>query len=185
MNRITLNRLVLEDFKTDCNEAFCLLYKKYFPYTKKFILLQKGTLEDAEDIFQDAVLVLYEKLYSEDFQVYTCIGNYIQGIAKNIWYKKLQQKKLLIENPEKYYQEHQQEINEAIENEREYWNKLEDYLTKISAHCQKLIFDLFIQHKKIEEIQQEYGYTTRHNAQNQKHKCVEQIKRIKDLDKKL
>jgi hypothetical protein len=49
-----------------------------------------------------------------------------------------------------------------------------------------MIDDIFFKDKSIEEVQQKYGYTTRHNAQNQKHKCVEQIRKVhaeeKDAD---
>jgi len=38
---------------------------------------------------------------------------------------------------------------------------------------------MFFKEKAIELIQKEYGYSTKHNAQNQKHKCVEQIRKIK------
>ena len=41
-------------------------------------------------------------------------------------------------------------------------------------------YDIFIENKSIEEIQDKYQYSSRHNAQNQKYKCVEQIKKIKN-----
>ena len=39
--------------------------------------------------------------------------------------------------------------------------------------------------KKIEQIQKEYGYSSKQNAQNQKYKCVEQIRRVKEQESKL
>ena len=81
-----------------------------------------------------------------------------------------------------YYFENKEEINQAIENERDYWDKLNDYINEISAHCQNLIQDIFIKKKNIDEIQEKYKYSSKHNAQNQKHKCVEQIRKIKKED---
>ena len=46
--------------RKDSNIAFGILYQQYFGYTQKFILNNKGNLEDAEDIFRDALLILYE-----------------------------------------------------------------------------------------------------------------------------
>ena len=40
-----------------------------------------------------------------------------------------------------------EEINLAIENERNYWDKLNDYINEISAHCQNLIHDIFMKTK--------------------------------------
>lgn len=180
MDRRTANSLAIEDFIADSNTAFGILYQQYFVFTKRFILNNKGGLEDAEDVFQDSLLLLYEKLHRDNFEVYTCLGNYIVGISKNLWLKKLKNRSFYIEFPDTYFIEHQEEINLAIENEKYYWEKLTGYLQSISAHCQNLIHDIFIRNKSIEEIQDKYQYSSKHNAQNQKYKCVEQIRKIKN-----
>jgi hypothetical protein len=43
---------------------------------------------------------------------------------------------------------------------------------------------MFFENKNIETIQKEYGYSSRHNAQNQKHKCIEQVRKVKEADQK-
>jgi hypothetical protein len=43
---------------------------------------------------------------------------------------------------------------------------------------------MLFKNKPIEQIQKDYGYSTKHNAQNQKHKCVQQIKKIKEQEDK-
>ncbi|MFZ4931871.1 RNA polymerase sigma factor [Chryseobacterium sp. Mn2064] len=180
MDRKTTNSLAVDDFKKDSNIAFGILYQQYFGYTKKFIFKNKGNLEDAEDVFQDALLILYEKLNADEFKVQTCLGNYIIGIVKNLWLKKLNNRNFYVASPESYFMENQQEISTAIENEKYYWEKLMGYMKSISSHCQNLIHDIFVENKSIEEIQDKYQYSSKHNAQNQKYKCVEQIKRIKN-----
>ncbi len=182
MNKRTTNALAIADFKRDNNVAFGILYKKYFGYTRKFVLSNKGNPEDAEDVFQDALIILYEKLYDDDFKAYTCLANYVTGISKNLWLKKLRNRNFFVEMHESYYFENKEEINQAIENERDYYDKLNDYINKISSHCQNLIQDIFMKNKNIEEIQEKYKYSSKHNAQNQKHKCVEQIRKIKKDD---
>lgn len=180
MDRRTTNSLAVDDFKKDSNIAFGILYQQYFVYVKKYILKNKGNTEDAEDVFQDSLLILYEKLNADDFNVQTCLGNYLIGISKNIWLKKLKNRNFYIESPENYFIENQQEITSAIENEKYYWEKLFGYVKSISSHCQNLIHDIFIENKSIEEIQNKYQYSSKHNAQNQKYKCVEQIRKIKN-----
>ena len=180
MNRAVTNKIALSDFKKNSDLAFGVLYKSYFKYTKNFVQKNSGSLEDAQDIFQDALIILYEKLNADNFQVYTCLENYVTGIAKNLWLKKLRNYQFSEEISENYYQIHQAEINDAIENERNYVDKLHDYISSISQHCQNLIQDIFMKNRSIEEIQNKYNYSTKQNAQNQKYKCVEQIRRIKE-----
>ena len=180
MNRSTTNNLSLKDFKGNSNEAFGILYSSYFVYTKRFVLNNSGSVQDAEDIFQDALIVLYEKLCADNFQVYTCLENYVTGIAKNLWLKKLRKQFNTEEISDNYYAENSEEIDLAIENERNYADKLADFISKISLHCQNLIEDIFMKNKSIEDIQSKYKYSTTKNAQNQKYKCVEQIRRVKE-----
>ena len=180
MNRTKTNNLSIKDFKCNSNEAFGILYSSYFLFTKQFVLNNKGSGEDAEDIFQDALIVLYEKLYADNFQVYTCLENYVSGIAKNLWLKKLRKQFNTEEISENYYAKNSAEIDLAIENERNYIDKLADYIGRVSSHCQNLIEDIFMKNKSIEEIQSKYNYSTKKNAQNQKYKCVEQIRKIKE-----
>ncbi len=137
-----------------------------------------------EDVFQDTMLVLVEKLRKDNFQLTASLKTYIMAIAKNIWFKRLRNTYKEVEFTELHSNKFLQDINLAIEQEKNYWDKLQNYMHQITEHCKGLIHNIFFKHKAIEQIQKEYGYTTKHNAQNQKHKCVEQIKRVKEQDEK-
>ncbi len=58
-----------------------------------------------------------------------------------------------------------------------YKEKLQTLMKKMSAHCYHLLRSMFYLDKKIEDIQKDFGYSSRHNAQNQKYKCLEQAKK--------
>lgn len=182
MNKLKTNNLAIADFKADNNSAFGILYEKYFELTKNFVLNNSGNLSDAEDIFQDAMMILFVKLSDENFKTYTCLSNYVMGISKNLWLKKLRNRKFYVEFPDEYYQTNQIEIDSAIENERDYLDKMADYVMQISTHCQNLITDIFYYQKNMDEIKEKYRYSSQHNAQNQRYKCVAQIRKAKERD---
>lgn len=171
---------ILIDLKTENTFAFGKLYQDNFHKILTFIRNNSGNQADAEDVFQEAMLVLVEKLRMDHFQLTTSIDTYVYAICKNIWFKKLRNKsyELSIDEIQSYAFQHS--INDAIENEKTYLEKLKGYLLKITTHCNRLISDIFFNEKSIDQIQQDYGYSSRHNAQNQKHKCVEQLRKIKD-----
>ena len=174
-----LTREVFKDLKGECDHAFGRLYSAYFGMVQRFVTNNSGTRDDAEDIFQDTMLVLVQKLRRDDFQLTACIKTYIMAIAKNLWLKKLRNAYREIEFTDLHGERFHEEIELAIAEEKSYWEKLQNYMEHITEHCRGLIQDIFFQQKAIEQIQKEYGYSTRHNAQNQKHKCVEQIRRVK------
>ncbi|MFM9989093.1 RNA polymerase sigma factor [Flavobacterium sp.] len=178
-----MNVEILTDLKGENNSAFGELYKNYFYSVNRFITNNNGSTNDAEDVFQDTMIILLEKLRKDNFQLTASLKTYIMAISKNIWLNKLRKTykevDLTNENSNIYFEQ----IDIAIDDEKNYMDKLQNYLHKITEHCQGLIHDMFFKEKSIEIIQKEYGYSTIHNAQNQKHKCIEQIRKVKSQDK--
>lgn len=175
---------IIDDLKGENNNAFGQLYKEYFGMVNRYITNNNGKTDDAEDIFQDTMLVLLGKLRQDDFQLTASIKTYIMAISKNLWLKRLRNAYRETEFTDIHDNRFYEEIDLAIENEKSYADKLQTYIHKITKHCQGLIHDMFFKEKAIEQIQKEYGYSTKHNAQNQKHKCVEQIRKVKEQEEK-
>lgn len=174
---------ILKDLKGENNKAFGELYKRYFSMVSRYVINNSGRLDDAEDIFQDTMVVLLEKLRQDNFVLTATLKTYIMAIAKNLWLKRLRttySKQVFTELCDVRFI---MQISQTIEQDTTYFEKLQIYLTKITNHCKGLIHDMFFKEKTIEQIQEEYGYSTKHNAQNQKHKCMEQIRKAKEQDK--
>lgn len=174
------NKHIIIDLKEESNFAFGELYKNYFKSIHHFVLNNNGSTSDAEDIFQDTMLVLVQKLRQDDFQLSASIKTYIMAIAKHLWLNKLRTSYRETELTDLHDHKFFEEITLSIEHEKTYWDKLQFYMTKITDHCSRLMHDMFFKNKPIEQIQKEHGYSSKHNAQNQKHKCVEQIRKVKE-----
>ena len=171
---------IVKDLKGENNLAFGELYKENFGFVSRFITTNSGTKHDAEDIFQDTMIVLVNKLRQDNFVLTASIKTYIMAIAKNLWFKKLRTANRETEYTDIHDNKYYDEISLVIEQEKTYWEKLQGYITQVTAHCKGLIQDIFFRNKPIEQIQKDYGYSTKHNAQNQKHKCIQQIKKVKE-----
>ncbi|MDZ4745266.1 MAG: sigma-70 family RNA polymerase sigma factor [bacterium] len=175
---------IVTDLRGDNNNAFGQLYKEHFGMVKRFITNNHGRADDAEDIFQDTMLVLFEKLRQDNFELSASIKTYIMAISKNLWLKKLRTANREIELTAMHSNQFFDEIDSAINEEKSYRDKLQNYLNKITDHCRGLIHDMFFKEKTIEQIQKDHGYSTKHNAQNQKHKCIEQIRKVREQEEK-
>ena len=170
---------LLQDLRTENNFAFGALYEQYFSMVHTFVVRNSGQPADAEDVFQDTMVVLVEKLRRDDFQLTATLKTYVYAIAKLVWLKKLRSKDRYMVLDDWDTETLFIEVQLQIEEESTFKDRLTGYMSKISLHCQNLINDMFFREKTIEQIQDEYGYSSRHNAQNQKHKCVEQIRKVK------
>ncbi|PVX52440.1 RNA polymerase sigma factor (sigma-70 family) [Balneicella halophila] len=176
---------ILNNLKTENNSAFGKLYQDNFQKILKFVSNNSGGKADAEDLFQDAMMVLIEKLRNDNFKLTASINTYVYAICKNLWLKKLRDKDFDLSMDTMNSLDFQSSINDSIEEEMSDCEKLNSYREKISKHCDGLIEDIFVNGKAIEEIQKEYGYSTKHSAHNQTYKCVEQIRRVKEQEEKL
>lgn len=163
------------------NHSYEVLYREYYPSVEKFIIKNSGTIDDARDVFQDTLLVLLQKLKSDNFELTASLKTYIIAISKNLWFKKLRNVSYFreIEITENLSGKFYTDISSSIDKEKTYWEKLQIYMDKTTAHCNYLLRSLFFQNRNMEAVQKEFGYTSLHNAQNQKHKCLSQLRKVK------
>ncbi|MFZ1528215.1 MAG: sigma-70 family RNA polymerase sigma factor [Ferruginibacter sp.] len=170
---------ILADLRGENNLAFGEIYKKHFASVERFITNNSGSASDAQDIFQDTLIVVLQKLRQDNFVLSASLKTYIMAIAKHLWLKKLRVPYQEQAFSEFYSNSLQQQVNSSIEEESSYMEKLLHYMHRVTNHCKGLLHDMFFKNKTIEQVQEQYGYSSRHNAINQKHKCVEQIRRVK------
>ena len=137
-------------------------YKENIRYIQRYILHNYGNPEDVEDVFQDALLVLYQKLRSSLSELRVPVRAYFYGICKNLWRNRLRKKKKLILEDEHYHFE--AETNDSILTDIE--NQDREHLYK--KHFQKLsttnkkLLSLFFEGKSMREISELMGYSEKY-----------------------
>ncbi|WP_226294101.1 RNA polymerase sigma factor [Aquimarina algicola] len=134
-------------------------YKENIRYVQGYILQNFGNAEDVEDIFQDALVVLYQKLKSEMVEMRVPVTTYFYGICKNLWKNRLRKKqRLVVDDKRVYFEEESNDIIiHNIENkEREHLYR--KHFQKLSSENRKLLH-LFFEGKSMKEISKITGYT--------------------------
>lgn len=66
------------------------IYKENYNMVQSLILNNNGTTDDARDIFQEAMIVLYENSKSASFQLNCQIKTYVYSVSRRLWLKRLQ-----------------------------------------------------------------------------------------------
>src|ERR1700756_864038 len=77
--------------KGDTDKAFLTLYK-HFPMMRKMILSKGGKKEDAEDIYQEALIILYRKVNEPQFKLSSKISTYLYSICRFLWKDELKKR---------------------------------------------------------------------------------------------
>ena len=76
------------------------LYVNVLPKVRNYILKNSGNKEDAQDVFQDAVISFMHSVKTGRFDATKDIDAYIYVIAKNIWINKIKRNQKTILNNE-------------------------------------------------------------------------------------
>jgi len=181
------DRKTLAGLRNKDNRAYDILYKFYFPVVESFILKNSGNSDDARDIFQETILVLLNKVPREDFELTSSLKTYLFSISSNLWLKRLRQARQMHTSScdvlEHSLAHPAVEIACEVHQEHTPAEKVMGFLSRITLKCQTLLKAIFFLRKDIHAITRENGYTSVHNAQNQKYKCLEQARRVAKSDK--
>ncbi|MEP3999956.1 MAG: sigma-70 family RNA polymerase sigma factor [Ekhidna sp.] len=65
------------------------IYDECFPSIANWIRKNSGTEKEAEDTFQDALVVLFQKSKDPEFEIHCKLSTYVFGVAKKMWLHKL------------------------------------------------------------------------------------------------
>ncbi len=160
--------------------AINTIYKENYHVIQSLIAKNNGTEDDAKDIFQEAMVILYEKSKNSDFKLTSKISTYLYAISRHLWLKKLQK---LGRIPTKSI-EHIEDIVEnevefeIIEEKEQALLRMEQSIEKLGEPCRSLIKAFYIEKNNMQAIAERFGYTNAENAKTQKYKCFVRLKKI-------
>src|SRR5579859_3825256 len=82
---------LLEGLAQNDRKAIETIYKQHFNMVQSLILSNNGYPDDARDIFQEAMIVLYEKARSGSFELNSQLKTYLYSVCRRLWLKRLNQ----------------------------------------------------------------------------------------------
>ena len=170
---------LLKGLANNDSRAIETIYKDNFNMVQAFVLNNNGSYDDARDIFQEAMIALYEKAQSESF-VRTCqIKTYVYSICRRLWLKKLQQMGRFsnqVDNlDETIPVEEDLEIHQKRNAE---FVIMERAMNSLGEPCKSLLEGYYLKKRGMQELAAEFGYTNADNAKNQKYKCLMRLKKL-------
>jgi len=149
-------------------ELFTQLYLQVFPKVAKYIKNQQGDFKQAQDVFQEALLVYYEKVIIDGYQPESNHKAYIFGIVKNMWLKN-QQRAMKTEPLSDL------EISETSQ-QKPISEKLLTFLQKSGEKCMNLLQSFYYEKLSMQEISSRFGFKSERSATVQKYKCLQKVK---------
>jgi DNA-directed RNA polymerase specialized sigma24 family protein len=144
-------------------------YNRSFLQVAKFVKKHGGTLEDAKDIFHDALIVHYEKLQDPHFILRSSEEAYMMGVVKNLWWQKIRTD--LKSETLADHEDASVKVSPEIDTSRLY--KL---VVSAGKRCLDLLSMFYMKRASLTEIAETFEFKTEHSAAVQKYKCIEKIR---------
>ncbi len=166
---------ILKGVREKDNKVLYYIYQESYPAIKKHIVNNSGNAEDAKDIFQDAIVIIYNKSNKSDFILDCDFSTYLYSICKVLWWMELKKKKDEKSNMKELeeLQKYQDDIigSDGVSEKYSIYHK---YINKLDYDCQKVL-RLFYDGVRAKEIADIMGYENEQIARSKKYKCKEKI----------
>lgn len=177
------DRELLEGLSNHEEKVLELLYKLFFPMVLHMVINNHGTEDDAKDLFQETMIVLYDKSKEPEFTLEAKLKTYLYAVAKRLWLKQLNRQNKV---PSKSSDFNNEELEDSLpdddiqdHNEKEERFKvLSEALLKLGEPCKSLLEDFYLRQMSMQEIADKFGYTNPDNAKTQKYKCLNRLKKL-------
>ncbi len=173
---------LIQSLRSDENpdEAIRYLYRTQFLLTVAYIKKNSGTQEDAEDIFQELVLLFIEILKKDKFRGESSISTFLYALTRNIWLNELSRRGKAKRRDE-IFEKSKDELDTDVSHlmtDRETKLQLMKVVDKLGETCKKILVAFYFENLAIKEILQSLNYENEQVVRNKKYKCLKQLEQM-------
>ncbi len=170
---------ILDGILNDDHKVMDFIYRKYYGKIENFLVGKGGNPEHIKDVFQEAMIVICQKVGERGLVLSCTFSTYLFAVCKNIWMHDLRKYK---------YQSVEDSslniISEEPEEDDEMSEKLKAlyyrHFNELSEDCQKLL-RLHFRRVSLSDIQNIFGYSSEHYTSDRKYRCKKSLfNRIKN-----
>jgi len=156
------------------------IYKNYLPRITVMVTKNSGSTDEAKDVFQEAIVIIFKKVNDPNFNLNTSFYNYLYGVSRYVWLRELKKNKrreVTLGNEERYVSD--EDIESCIiEGERK--ALFRQYFTQLGKEC-RIVLQQFFDRATMEEIASNMNYSVQY-AKRKKYKCKEQLLKMIQKD---
>ena len=172
---------ILEGLKANDHNVLVYIYRKYFPIVRFFVIKNSGTDEDAKDVFQEAIILIYKRLTEGSLNLTCAFKTYIYSVCRFLWLQQLEKRQIRPDglSDSQLFVDMDKELEEqAVEQER--YKLFQKHFKSLNKECQEIL-TLFLKKIPLKEIAQRVNIRSDKYLKKRKYECKEMLtKRIQN-----
>lgn len=164
--------MIAEPKQAETNESlFIRAYETSFPKLASFVRKMGGSVEETKDIFQDALVIYYEKKVASGFSSEQDEIHYIYGISRHLWFKKFRTEKSLRSLntlPQIKIPEEEPGVSENLFR----------FIELSGKKCLDLLKGFYYDKMNMKDLSEKFGFSGERSAASQKFKCLQKVRSV-------
>lgn len=156
-----------------------LLYESNRRPVFAYVTRNSGTEDDGEDMLQESLVVLWERVRSGQFEYTAKLSTFIYGIVKNIWSRRLARKRMETPtelDPERHSDGALSPLEDLMECEEA--ELVRTALERIGERCKQLLKLFYWEELSMEEIAVQMGFANSDSAKAKKYQCKKALETV-------
>lgn len=169
---------IIDKLREGETHVFKYCYPMAFPKVKGMVLKNNGNLADAEDIFQETLVIFYKNSLKPDFILSASLSTYLYAISWRLWMKQIRDSRKHVE-----IMETDMKIVEAFDFELA--DAKSDTLTEVmkamesaGKRCREILVSFYFNQLKMEQIAVNLEFKDERAVREQKYRCMKRIKEM-------
>lgn len=167
---------IIEGIKARDNCVLQWVYKNYYPSIHHFIITNSGSPDDAKDIFQESIIVIFRKIKDQKhFLLNSSFKTFIYSIARNLWLKNLRAQKMegqKIKDQQSFIELRDEPFK--VSNEDLKLSLYQKYFKLLPEDCQNIL-KLTARDIPQKEIAQAMNFKSENYVKKRKHNCKDKL----------
>ena len=180
--------IIIESIRTGAHSvALQYLYDVSLKKVRHYIVSNNGSKEDANDIFQDTVIVLFNQIRSDKFNTSNSIDAFIYTVARNLWIDKVRRDKKMThyDSPDEFASltDNHNLLDDLIKKEKS--AAMKEVFEKLDEKCRKILSYVIYEKRSMKEIAELMGYSSDDVAKTNHYRCKGYLTKLVKSDPSL
>ena len=170
---------ILDLIRKGDEEALVLLYASNRKPIYSFVARNNGTTADAEDLLQDALIVLWERVGAGRYEHEAKISTFLYATARNMWLRRLARQRREVPigiHAEEPIEDGASALDAIISNEQE--TTIARALQTLGEPCRKLLLLFYWEERSMEQIAAELGFANAETVKSKKYQCKKALQKL-------
>jgi RNA polymerase sigma factor (sigma-70 family) len=177
LNRVSDESLVERIRKND-RTVLGDLFIKFEKVVFKHIQMHGGSLDDAKDMLQESIIVLWQNVSAGRFKLQSKLSTYLVAVAKNKWMVEMRRKKRFVQDdPPDHMHSAEPGILDKIVND-ETLERVRFALEQITPICKQLLLLFYFEERSMEEIAEILSFANMNVAKAKKYQCKKALQDV-------